>query len=244
MPKNMKKKMRKVQHLTQNQKIIKSHGPLRNVLPTLETMLKKKAMSVSEVSQEMFMKSLDNDVPAHNYELSMWNASNAWRMAYDAGIGVKPKDNYKPGSQMDTHCWLVHKKTGEILDPTPDDEPYDRAVNKHYRAFQGKDKLMCFLDWKKRWEHFINVELLDEVANGIEDRQNKRRGTLIRDERWKSTVKKVFMNGMVEEPQTRRCYYNCVCLLASDKKIKEDYELAFGSLGYEMQKGKVFWEFG
>ena len=61
-----------------------------------------------------------------------------YRLKYMQGFGRKPlnpyniEKNYNELGFIDFHSWLVHKKTGQIVDPTPQDCPGLEVVYKQF----------------------------------------------------------------------------------------------------------------
>ena len=61
-----------------------------------------------------------------------------YELRYQQGLGRKPLDPhdieclYMNTYKIDFHSWLVHKKTGEIVDPTPQGCPELEAVYKQF----------------------------------------------------------------------------------------------------------------
>ena len=58
---------------------------------------------------------------------------------------------------------------------------------------------------------------------------------------WKTHPHKNIMKKLLyTNPQDRKCMYNCFVYLRHHK----DCKIVIGSLGFELSKGSVFWEFG
>jgi len=164
----------------------------------------------------------------------------AWKIAYANGLGQTPKKHYTLGTFTDSHVWL--QKGDDIIDPTPPDEHY-KPCKKHYQAWEGKDRLMCFMDWKNKWETCVKEEVeppVTEYLMKIGPEKYKLMREVSTDEEWYKSCGKKYLRQLANEPEVRKCYYNVLAI----KDKHPDYQVMFGSLGYGVAPGIIFWEFG
>ena len=156
---------------------------------------------------------------------------NIWKLSWAMGQGRAPKKEYD-GNRADTHVWLQHPETGDIIDPTPPEERFT-GLTPHYKAWEGESRLKCCLDWKKRWEQHIELE----VIPGYQEKFGKRHKAT---KEFIQKVTKMYLRGHEMQPQRNKCYYNILAI----KNNHPGYKVQFGSMGYEVEPGRVFWEYG
>ena len=163
------------------------------------------------------------------------NESNIllWRLALAMGKGRCPKPEYD-GNTFDTHVWLQNPD-GHIIDPTPDQAQF-AGLKKHYKAWEGKSRLKCCMDWMKQWEQHLKEELVPKVKEQLGERIVHRGNEL------EKKIAKMCLSALKTSPQALHCYYNILAIKKDWEK--SGYKVQFGSLGYEVQEGTVFWEFG
>ena len=166
---------------------------------------------------------------------------NVWRISWAAGIGHAPKKQYKPGTHTDSHVWL--QKGDHIIDPTPADTSY-AGCKQHYKAWEGKSKVACFMDWKKRYEQVITENLVSQYMEHIKEKDIMEYIEIMNDAGAQKKIFKAcsdkFKMMMKANPPPRQCYYNVMAC----KDDHPGYKVMFGSMGYEVEPGRVFWEFG
>ena len=89
------------------------------------------------------------------------------------------------------------------------------------------DPTPCDYDGKKHYRPFKEAE--------------QRKWLMFWWNMWKNHPNKQIMKAtLYENPEERRCMYNCFAYLRHHK----DCKIVVGSLGYELSKRRIFWEFG
>jgi len=154
-----------------------------------------------------------------------------WKLSWAMGTGRAPKKEYD-GNRADTHVWLQHPETGDIIDPTPPEERFI-GLTPHYKAWEGQSRLKCCLDWKKRWEQHLELEVVPSFQEIV-----GHQGPVTKEQIQNIGV--AYLRNHEVEAQPNRCYYNILAI----KNNHPGYKVQFGSMGYEVEPGRVFWEYG
>ena len=166
---------------------------------------------------------------------------NIWRVSWAAGHGHAPKKEYTPGSWSDSHVWL--QKGDHIIDPTPTDGAY-KGLQQHYKAWEGRSRTLCFLDWKKRYEAMIRENFIKYYMEQVKENDIMEWIEIMNDAGARKQIfqacSEKFKVMFKAKPQERQCYYNIMAC----KDDYPGYKVMFGSMGYEVEPGTIFWEFG
>ena len=125
---------------------------------------------------------------------------------------------------LDVHCWLKDKTTGQIIDPTPEEPHID--VIMLLNSCSSKERV---------YDEIKNFE----VAN------------IIHTAMWHYAVKQEYNDGTLSKydqepkPQPSQCSFNVFAkYMFNENYSKEHTVICYGKMGFRRHDGTIHWEYG